>query len=173
MIRTEIEDNEVLIYDDYTVVDHRVFLGIPEIQKVEIKDIQNLEIKKIQEKLDGEFIQPILINGEIQMKSKKSFDTIVARKSQEMVDSDCDLKFFILDTFDLNFYPLFQFWDDKLYLIGVRNEDGQFIDVDKFDYPDKPKHFSDLDLKPGKYIIKVIDKNEKTKERLVQVEIGW
>jgi len=87
------------------------------------------------------------------MKSKQSFDNFQAKLAQDLLDQDPDLQFFILDCFDNNFYPLFEligkdnkividYSENKLKLIMVRDQEGHFIDINKFDYPEKVKSYS-------------------------------
>ena len=134
----------------------RIFLSVPkffninETEETHITNIQHQEIKKVQQKLDGSLITPILLNGEIIAKSKASFVSDQAKLAQEIIDSSSSLQFFILDCFDNNFQPFFELIgpDNKhvidyeeqglkeniLQLIMVRDQAGNFIDVDKFNY---------------------------------------
>ena len=145
-----------------TFVGDKPFLSIPKFfninERPETQEhvLRNKEIKKISRKDDGSMIQPILILGDIYMKSKQSFDNQQAKLAQKIIDENEELKFFILDCFDNNFYPLFElvgpdnhhvikYPENRLELIMVRSEDGDFIDIDKFDYPDRAESFQ-LDI---------------------------
>lgn len=121
------------------------FFNINETQETQLSLLQNLPIKKVQEKLDGSLISVILLNGEIVVKSKASFVSPQAVLAQNIIDQSSSLKYFILDCFANNFQPFFEligpdnkhvidYPENSLQLIMVRDQDGHFIDVDKFDY---------------------------------------
>ncbi len=132
--------------------DNEVFLSVPkffnlnEIPETQYNLLKNVKIKKIQEKLDGSLITPIVINGDVIMKSKGSFASDQSKLAQEIVEDSADLKFFILDMASNNFQPFFELtgeenqhvleydYKQKLTLIMVRNQDGEFIDINKFNY---------------------------------------
>jgi RNA ligase len=171
------------------------FFNINEIPENDVKNLQNLKIKKIQYKEDGSLIQPVLIQGEVFMKTKQSFENPQAKMAQGLVDSDCDLKFFILDLFDQDFQPLFElvspdnkivldYQNTELRLIAVRNKEGNFIDIDKFNYPQMAQSIENKNLQDlindcqtkenfEGYVIKFIDKNTSTGERLVKLKSLW
>jgi len=129
------------------------FFNINETPQTQENVLKSKKIKKVQEKLDGSLIQPVRIQGEIFMKSKQSFDNSQAKLAQEIVDQNEELKFFILDCWDNDFQPLFEligpdnkivvnYPENNLILIAVRNQDGEFIDIDKFDYSYKATSFN-------------------------------
>jgi RNA ligase len=173
------------------------FFNINEISENQEQRLSNLSIKKISEKLDGSLIQPILIQGEIFMKTKQSFENPQAQMAQKLIESNCDLKFFILDLFDQDFQPLFElvspdnkivldYKETELKLIAVRDLNGHFIDIDKFDYPLKAQTFDqqtkslqelieDCQTKEDLegYVVKFIDSSCPTNERLVKLKSLW
>ena len=129
----------------------RVFLSCPkfyninEVPENEEKILQNKKIKKVTDKMDGSLIQFIEINGEVLAKSKQSFENDQSKMAQEILDESTELKFFILDCWSNNYHPLFElvgpdnqivvdYPKNEIYLIGVRNDDGHFIDLEKFYY---------------------------------------
>lgn len=129
----------------------RVFLSMPkffnlnEVPENALTILTNKTIKKVQDKADGSMIQFVQIEGNIKAKSKQSFDNDQAKLAQEIVDTSTELQFFILDCWGNDFYPLFElvgpsnrhileYPNDELILLAVRNEVGEFIDVDKFSY---------------------------------------
>lgn len=129
----------------------RIFLSIPkffnidEIPENSIENIQHKKIKKVSNKLDGDLINFIQIEGVTYAKSKHGFETKVAKKSQEILDSSIDLQYFLLDCWSNNYHPNFEligpnnkhivdYEEDKLVLISVRSDDGDFIDIDKFNW---------------------------------------
>jgi len=163
----------------------RVFLSIPkffnvnEIPDTQVNVLKNKKIKKITEKLDGSLIQPVQIAGEIHLKTKNNFEKTQAKLAQDLLDEE--LEFFILDCWDNGFQPLFEltgpknkiivdYKENKLVLIAVRNQEGEFIDIDKFNYPHKAKtfeyNFDELiqKVKNDKgyegYVVKFNDKNK-------------
>ena len=129
----------------------RIFLSIPkffnlnETPENNIKILQNKKIKKVQDKADGSMIQFIQVNGEVLAKSKQSFKSPQAIQAQEILDTSSELKFFILDCWENNYHPNFElvgpdnkhvveYKDNELILIAVRDDEGHFIDIDKFKY---------------------------------------
>jgi len=130
------------------------FFNINEIPETQYSNLKHQKIKKIQEKLDGSLITPILLNGEIFCKSKASFESSQAKQAQQIVDSSTTLKYFILDTYANNFIPFFELTGTenqhvldqdhplKLTLIQVRDQEGHFIDIDKFGYPYSAKSYN-------------------------------
>jgi T4 RnlA family RNA ligase len=129
------------------------FFNINETQENQESNLKLKTIKKVSEKLDGSLIQPVKICGEIKMKSKQSFDNQQAQMATKLLESDEELEFFILDCWDNNFYPIFElvgpdnkivldYKENKLVLIAVRTEAGEFIDIDKFNYKNRAKSFN-------------------------------
>ncbi len=150
----------------------RVFLSVPkffnlnEIPENNIDVLTNKKIKKVQDKADGSMIQFIEVEGEILAKTKQSFENEQAKLAQEILDSSAELKYFILDCLGNNFHPLFElvgpsnrhvleYPEDELVLIAVRNQEGEFIDVDKFNY---------------KYTIKCFDENVYTLSEMTRLQ---
>lgn len=134
------------------------FFNINETEETQYSKIKNLPIRKVQEKLDGSLITPILINGEIIAKSKASFESQQAKIAQNIIDSSSSLSFFILDCYANNFQPFFELigpdnkhvidyeerglQENKLELIMVRDQEGHFIDVNKFNYEHTVPNFN-------------------------------
>ncbi len=137
----------------------RVFLSCPKffnINEIESNLEKNLRlktIKKVSDKLDGSLIQFIQINGDVFAKSKQSFSNDQAKLAQNIYDTSAELEFFVLDCWANNYHPLFElvgpsnkvvldYPKDELILIAVRNDDGEFIDIDKFNYKYSAKSFN-------------------------------
>jgi len=129
------------------------FFKINEIPRTQENILTHKKIKKVLEKVDGSLIQPININGEIRMKTKQSFDSFQAKQAQKILEKSSDLQFFILDCWDNNFYPLFELRKSdnriavncdriELILIMVRNVEGEFVDVHKFNYKYTAKNYN-------------------------------
>ncbi len=121
------------------------FFNINEVPGNEEANLRLKKIKKVQDKADGSLIQFIQINGDTFAKSKQSFTNDQAKSAQSIYDESAELKFFIHDCWGNNFHPLFEligpsnqvvleYPEDELVLIAVRNDDGEFIDVNKFNY---------------------------------------
>ncbi len=121
------------------------FFNINETPENNENVLQLKTIKKVQNKMDGSLIQFIQINGDVIAKTKQSFDNDQAKLAQNILDTSAELKFFVMDCWENDFYPLFElvgpsnkvvldYKEDKLVLIAVRDLDGHYIDVDKFYY---------------------------------------
>jgi T4 RnlA family RNA ligase len=132
------------------------FFNINEMDKTLESVLRTKVIKKVQNKMDGSLIQFIEINGEILAKSKQSFTNEQAKMAQNILDESTELKFFVLDCWANDFYPLFElvgpsnkivldYPNDNLVLIAVRDHNGEYIDVDKFNYKYTTKSY-DLSL---------------------------
>lgn len=128
------------------------FFNINELPETQEKVIKLKTIKKISRKEDGSMIQPVMICGDVKMKTKQSFSNPQAVMAQEIFEDDEELQFFILDCFDNNFFPMFElvgpdnrivldYNTNELVLIAVRSSDGGFIDIDKFSYKNKAETF--------------------------------
>ena len=127
------------------------FFNINEIPETQYNSLKHKLVKSVRDKLDGSLITPIKIDGDIVMKSKGSLNSPQSEMAQEIVDNNPELKFFILDCYDNNFYPFFELIgfenqhvveyniEKQLDLIQVRTQEGNFVDLDKFDYPYKSK----------------------------------
>ena len=136
----------------------KVFLSIPkffninELPETQENVISLKKIKKVQDKLDGSMIQPIELCNEIKMKTKQSFTNPQAKLAQEILDDSPDLQFFILDCWANDFFPMFElvsplnkivldYDETKLVLTAVRCQSGDFVDIDKFDYPHRAEAY--------------------------------
>ena len=127
------------------------FFNINEIPETMESKLTNKVIKKVQNKLDGSLITPIMVDGSIIAKSRASFQSDQAILAQNLLDTNPDLQYAILDLFANNFQPFFELvgkdnkhvidyeTSNKLVLIMVRDQKGNFIDIDKFKY-----YFDDL-----------------------------
>lgn len=142
------------------------FFNINEIPENSIEKLTNKTIKKVQDKADGSLIQFVQIEGNILAKTKASFDNEQAKLAQAILEESQDLRFFLLDCWSNDFFPLFElvgpsnrhvleYPEDKLVLISVRNEEGLFIDVNKFNY---------------KYTVEAKDLKEYTLEHMMHCQ---
>lgn len=117
------------------------FFNVNETEGWLLDDLKNKRLIKIQEKLDGSFIQPILINDKIYMKSKTSFKSIQAIYAQEILDSNYELKNEIFNFFENNKIPLFE-------LICFKNQI-----VVNYEMPLELRLIQIRDLKTGEYVL--------------------
>jgi len=139
----------------------RVYLSVPkffnadEVPETSMETLKYKKIKKIQEKLDGSLIQFIQINGDVIAKSKASLSSPQAVQAQKIVDESTELKYFLMDLWANDFHPIFEligpynkhvvdYPEDCLILVAVRSQEGEFIDVDKFNYKYTTKSY-DID----------------------------
>jgi len=81
------------------------------------EDLIDKKVIKVQEKIDGTFLHPILINGEIYFKSKLSFDSIQAKRANEIVKQNKNLKEYILKKFKENKIALFEYISPKTQVV--------------------------------------------------------
>jgi RNA ligase len=115
------------------------------------------KVKNVFEKMDGSLIQPVLINGKVQMKSKTSFESSQAHLAQKILNDNEELHFFILSMFEQDWYPLFEligkdnkivldYEQNELVLIAIRNEEGSYIDITSVECPVSVAKKFDLSL---------------------------
>jgi len=106
-----------------TFVDEKRFLAIHKFFELNQapgwmeEDLIDKKVIKVQEKIDGTFLHPILIDGEIYFKSKLSFDSIQAKRANEIVKKNKNLKEYILKKFKENKIPLFEYISPKTQVV--------------------------------------------------------
>jgi len=81
------------------------------------EDLINKKVIKVQEKIDGTFLHPVLIDGEIYFKSKLSFDSIQAKRANEIIKQNKNLKEYILKKFKENKIALFEYISPKTQVV--------------------------------------------------------
>ena len=124
----------------------RKFWNLNENEDYQYNKVKNWTIKHVYDKADGSMIQPILVNGELVLKTKQGFTNSQVKMAQDILDSNTELHFFILDMFDQGWSPIFElvgednkivldYKENKLILIAVRNADGEFINPHKVNCP--------------------------------------
>lgn len=128
------------------------FFNLNQVPETDYKILKNLKIKNIYEKLDGSLINFVKINDKVYAKSKTSFDSFQAKKSQELYENSKDLKEFVdknIDNYNLIFeytspenQIVVKYNDVRLTLLMVRDLNGNFVDLDNFDYKFKPKKYN-------------------------------
>jgi len=92
----------------------------------------------VQEKIDGSFIHPIVVEGNIYVKSKTTFFSEQAKIAKEIIENKKEYKDLILSLYSQNFIPLFElvspknqivvpYQEEHLVLLAVRNrESGKY-----------------------------------------------
>jgi len=102
------------------------------------KDLIDKKVIKVQEKIDGTFVHPIMIDGNIFFKSKLRFDSIQAKRAQKIYEHNENLRKYINKKLNEGKIPLFEYFSpetqvvmdykkEKLVLIQVRNlETGEY-----------------------------------------------
>jgi len=82
-----------------------------------VEDLINKKVIKVQEKIDGTFLHPILIDGEIYFKSKLSFESIQAKRANEILKDNNYLKEYILKKFSEGKIPMFEYISPKTQVV--------------------------------------------------------
>ncbi len=102
------------------------------------KDLINTKVIKVQEKIDGTFVHPVLINEQVYFKSKLRFDSYQAKRAQKLYENNENLKNYINKKLNEGKIPLFEYFSpktqvvmdygiEKLVLIQVRDlETGEY-----------------------------------------------
>lgn len=93
----------------------------PHTQAKNVQDLMNMHMPEVVEKMDGSMINAVRVNGEIYLKTKKSFTSDVALLAQSaMTDNVRDLCNYFLDE---NVTPIFEFTSpDNKIVIDYGNE---------------------------------------------------
>ena len=96
------------------------------------EDLIDKKVIKVQEKIDGTFVHPVLINGRVYFKSKLRFDSFQAKRAQDIYETDENLKKYVDKKLKEGKIPLFEYFspktqvvmdykEEKLVLIQLRN----------------------------------------------------
>jgi RNA ligase len=116
-----------------TFVENFRFLGIHKFFELNqapgwmYEDVKNKKILKITEKIDGTFMQPILINGEIYFKTKLNFETYQAKRCNEILKENPKLKEYISKKFKEGKIPLFEYFSPKTQVVMDYKEEKLFL----------------------------------------------
>jgi RNA ligase len=116
-----------------TFVENSRFLGIHKFFELNqapgwmYEDVKNKKILKITEKIDGTFIQPILIDKEIYFKTKLNFDSYQAKRCNEILKENKKLKEFIIKKFNEGKIPLFEYFSPKTQVVMDYKEEKLFL----------------------------------------------
>ncbi|EDM23337.1 hypothetical protein [Caminibacter mediatlanticus] len=87
------------------------------------EDVKNKKIKKVVEKIDGSLLQPILIDGKIYFKTKLSFDAYQAKRANEIMLKNLNIKEYIIKCFEKNKIPLFEYISQKSQVVMDYNKE--------------------------------------------------
>lgn len=106
-----------------TFVENERFLGIHKFFELNqapgwmYNDVKDKKILKISEKIDGTFVQPVLVNNEIYFKTKLNFDSYQAKKCNEILKENTKLKEFIIKKFNEGKIPFFEYFSPKTQIV--------------------------------------------------------
>ena len=98
------------------------FFNIGEKNDTRIENIQGLKILAVKEKIDGSMVIPVLINGSIYCKTKKSFNSDVALKATSFIEKtrdnrDKNLYTMIKELLIQGKTPLFEYTDPDCRIV--------------------------------------------------------
>ena len=96
------------------------------------EDLIDKKVLKVSEKIDGTFVHPILIDNKVYFKSKLRFDSLQAKRAQDMYENNENLKKYVDKKLNEGKIPLFEYFspktqvvmdykEEKLVLIQVRD----------------------------------------------------
>ncbi|GAB6074803.1 hypothetical protein [Nautilia lithotrophica] len=102
------------------------------------EDLKDKRVIKVSEKIDGTFVHPVIVGGEVYFKSKLRFDSYQALRSQEIYESSENIKKFVKHCFDNGLFPMFEYISEKsqvvmdynkeaLILTQVRDSEGNYL----------------------------------------------
>jgi T4 RnlA family RNA ligase len=139
------------LFSNYPLLEK--FFNLNENESTQFDLIKNKKIKSIYQKEDGSVISFIkLPNGKIIAKSKNSFISDQALMAQKIYDSDKEINFYVSFWLDKGLNPIFElvspknrivvnYNDTQLILLGLRSNDGLYLDINSYDLR-KPDKFS-------------------------------
>ena len=167
-----------------TFVDNERFLSLHKFFELNqapnsmYEDVKNKKIIKVVEKIDGSLLQPILIDGKIYFKTKLNFDAYQAKRANEIMLKNPNLKTYILECFKNNKIPLFEYISEKSQVVMDYAKEEliniQIRDLNTGEYDlDFEKKASSYGLKtPKKFNFNSLDDilNESKKNRNIE---GW
>jgi T4 RnlA family RNA ligase len=122
------------------------FFNLNENESTRKEKVIELKIKSVREKADGSVVNFIkLPNGKILAKSKTSFDSDQAKMAQSIFENDPKTNSFVTDCLNKQLNPHFElvspknrivvnYDTTKLILLGVRDEHGQYQNLEEFDF---------------------------------------
>lgn len=137
-----------------TFVNNKRFLAIHKFFELDqaIKwrkeDLKDKKIIKVQEKIDGTFVHPVVINDKIFFKTKLGFDTYQAKRAQYLFENNKNLKEFVIKTFKEGKIPLFEYVSPKTQIVMDYKEEKLFL-------------IQIRDLKTGEYDLAFEEKAKK------------
>ncbi len=157
------------------------FFNLDQTQETQFYLIKDKKIKTTTEKVDGSIIMPLIIDGEIIMKSHSSITSIHSQKSTVIVNENEEYKKFILDCYNKRLYPSFEFISpehkivveyeqDELVLLQIRNEFGEYLDVNDFVSPFKVRE--SYDFKNLKEVVDYVKDLQNFEGFVVEFEDG-
>jgi T4 RnlA family RNA ligase len=129
------------------------FFNLNENPSTDIKVLEDKRISKVFLKEDGSVISFIkLPNGKILPKSKVGLSSFQSELSKQLFEVDENLKHFVTSCLDLGLHPIFELVSNKnqivinynttkLILLSVRNNSGEYLDINDFDW-EKPMSFN-------------------------------
>lgn len=153
------------------------FFNINENPETELERLKNFKIKSVFEKEDGSVISFVkLPNGNVLAKSKASFESYQAVKSNRLYQENNDIKSFVNDILDNDIIPIFEYvspfnkvvlrYDyDELILLRLRNnKTGEYLDID-----DVPKKYNIKIPQKFNYTLDELESLAKT----IENKEGW
>ena len=81
------------------------------------EDLKDKKVIKVQEKIDGTFVHPILIDNKVYFKSKLRFDSFQAKRAQEMYETNENLKNYVNKKLNEGKIPLFEYFSPKTQVV--------------------------------------------------------
>ena len=121
------------------------FFNLGENSYTQIDQLKNKEIVAVYDKADGSMVHPVIVDGNLQFKSKKTFDSDVAKEAQKIVENDQGLYVFCFYWLENGYTPIFEYVSPlnrivleyeqpELRLLAVRhNKHGNFLPDEQID----------------------------------------
>lgn len=101
------------------------FFNVGERESVMPNNLNWAEVSRVMVKADGSMIHPVIIDGEIQLKSKKSIDAAVVIAAMKTLGDDLPLAFWIKEVMRAGYTPIMEYTSPK-YPIVIRYESTTF-----------------------------------------------
>ena len=101
------------------------FFNVGERESVMPNNLNWADVSRVMIKADGSMIHPVIIDGKIQLKSKKSIDAAVVVAAMKKLEDDLPLAFWIKEVMRSGHTPIMEYTSPK-YPIVIRYETTSF-----------------------------------------------
>lgn len=164
------------------------FFNVNERESTQLNNLPWDKVVRVMDKRDGSMITPVIINGEIKCKSKKTFDSDVAIAATQFIKGKTEYEDFIKYCHDKRLTPTFEFTspkyrivlnydDENLTLLHIRdNVTGEYYPIKEYAEKFNIAAVEDIDYKKQfgdiYSLIESVNTSENIEGYVIQFENG-